>query len=199
MLISNAFAQTAANTSSATATGSVTIVRPLTITKNSDLAFGRIVRPRTGGTGTVTLNAGRVSANSAVARSLKAKTTATIGRQRLVPCAGQRGFGRPPGRDVAQEGDEDPPLVALGLQFDFDAGQHQRVAQWNQVAGFLRRLNTGNTRHGEHVALGVIALGNHLQGLRAHAHQGFCHGFTDGQGFIADIDHIGAALGIEMG
>lgn len=66
----SAFAQTAANTSSATASGSVTIVRPLTITKNSDLAFGRIVRPRTGGTGTVTLaNTGNsvVAASGAVA------------------------------------------------------------------------------------------------------------------------------------
>ncbi|MBB4612142.1 DUF4402 domain-containing protein [Novosphingobium taihuense] len=65
----SAFAQ-AANTSSATASGSVTIVRPLTITKNSDLAFGRIVRPRTGGTGTVTLaNTGNtvVAASGAVA------------------------------------------------------------------------------------------------------------------------------------
>lgn len=68
----SAFAQTAANTSNATATGSVTIVRPLTITKNSDLAFGRIVRPRTGGTGTVTLaNTGNsvVAAAGAVALS----------------------------------------------------------------------------------------------------------------------------------
>lgn len=66
----NAFAQ-AANTDSATATGSVTIIRPLTITKNSDLAFGRIVQPRTG-TGTVTLaNTGNsvVAAAGAVALS----------------------------------------------------------------------------------------------------------------------------------
>lgn len=72
----NAFAQ-AANTSSATATGSVTIVRPLTITKNSDLAFGRIVRPRTGGTGTVTLaNTG----NTVVAASGAVALTSTTSR-----------------------------------------------------------------------------------------------------------------------
>ena len=41
----NAFAQSA-DTSNATATTSVTIIRPLTITKTSDLAFGRIVRPQ---------------------------------------------------------------------------------------------------------------------------------------------------------
>lgn len=66
-----AFAQSAANTDSASANGSVTIIRPLTITKNSDLAFGRIVQPRTG-TGTVTLaNTGNsvVAATGAVALS----------------------------------------------------------------------------------------------------------------------------------
>ena len=44
-----AFAQTTANT-----TGSTTILRPLTITKDADLAFGRVVRP-TSGTSTVAI------------------------------------------------------------------------------------------------------------------------------------------------
>lgn len=48
-----AFAQ-AANTSTATANSSVTIIRPLTITKNTDLVFGRVVQPRSG-TGTVSI------------------------------------------------------------------------------------------------------------------------------------------------
>lgn len=47
---SPAFAQT----NQASTTGSTTIVRPVTITKNADLVFGRVVRPSTG-TGTVTL------------------------------------------------------------------------------------------------------------------------------------------------
>jgi hypothetical protein len=49
---SSALAQV--NTSTATASGSTTIIKPLTITKNVDLAFGRIVRPSTG-SGTVTI------------------------------------------------------------------------------------------------------------------------------------------------
>ena len=53
MASTQAFAQ-AANTSTDTANGSVTIIRPLTITKNSDLVFGRVVQPRTG-TGTVSI------------------------------------------------------------------------------------------------------------------------------------------------
>lgn len=72
----SAFAQTAANTSNATASGSVTIVRLLTITKNTDLAFGRIVRPRTGGTGTVTLaNSGNSVVASAGAVALASTTS----------------------------------------------------------------------------------------------------------------------------
>jgi hypothetical protein len=49
---SSAFAQV--NTSTATAAGSATIIQPITITKNTDLAFGRIVRPASG-TDTVTI------------------------------------------------------------------------------------------------------------------------------------------------
>jgi hypothetical protein len=49
---SSAFAQV--NTSTATANGSTTIIQPITIAKNTDLAFGRIVRPATG-SGTVTI------------------------------------------------------------------------------------------------------------------------------------------------
>jgi hypothetical protein len=48
----SAFAQS--NTSSVAASGSVTLIRPLTITKNADLNFGRIVKPASG-TGTVTM------------------------------------------------------------------------------------------------------------------------------------------------
>lgn len=52
---SAAFAQV--NTSTATAAGSATIIQPITITKNTDLAFGRIVRPASG-SDTVTIGIG---------------------------------------------------------------------------------------------------------------------------------------------
>lgn len=74
----NAFAQSAANTDNTTATTSVTIIRPLTITKTSDLAFGRIVRPRTG-TGTVTLaNTGNSVVAAAGAVALASTTSRAI-------------------------------------------------------------------------------------------------------------------------
>ncbi|MNV94693.1 hypothetical protein D3C71_1895110 [compost metagenome] len=73
------------------------------------------------------------------------------------------------------------------------------MTERDQVGGLLGGLDAGDARHGEHVALGVGAVDDHLQGLRAHAHQGLRHGLTDGQRFIADIDHGGVTLGIEMG
>lgn len=51
------FAAPALAQSSATTTGTTTILQPVTIAQNSPLAFGRIVRPTTG-TGTVTIGTG---------------------------------------------------------------------------------------------------------------------------------------------
>lgn len=57
-----AFAQASAT---ATASGSTTIIRPVTISKTADLQFGRIVKPATGaGTVTMTDAADAVSAGS---------------------------------------------------------------------------------------------------------------------------------------
>lgn len=46
----------AQSSGSATGTGSITVVRPLTVTKNADLKFGTVVRPSTG-SGTVVISA----------------------------------------------------------------------------------------------------------------------------------------------
>ncbi|MES2035843.1 MAG: DUF4402 domain-containing protein [Pseudomonadota bacterium] len=46
----------AQSTASATGTGSITVIRPLTLTKNADLKFGTVVRPSTG-SGTVVISA----------------------------------------------------------------------------------------------------------------------------------------------
>ena len=45
-----------AQSASTTGSGSITVIRPLTITKNADLKFGTVVRPATGA-GTVTVSA----------------------------------------------------------------------------------------------------------------------------------------------
>ncbi|WGM31850.1 DUF4402 domain-containing protein [Brevundimonas sp. NIBR11] len=49
----------AQSTASTTGTGSITIIRPLTITKNADLKFGSVVRPSTG-SGTAVVSAAGV-------------------------------------------------------------------------------------------------------------------------------------------
>ncbi|ATQ43875.1 DUF4402 domain-containing protein [Caulobacter mirabilis] len=45
-----------AQSASTTGSGSITVIRPLTLTKNADLRFGTVVRPSTG-SGTVTVSA----------------------------------------------------------------------------------------------------------------------------------------------
>jgi len=71
---SPAFAQSSAST---TGTGSVTIVRPLTITKNADLAFGTVVRPATGsGTAVVSAAGARSVTGGVVGLSSGATPTA---------------------------------------------------------------------------------------------------------------------------
>lgn len=48
----------AQSTASTTGTGSITVIRPLTITKNADLKFGTVVRPSTGAGSVVVSAAG---------------------------------------------------------------------------------------------------------------------------------------------
>lgn len=48
LLVATAGAAHAQSTASATGSGSITIIRPLTLTKNADLRFGTVVRPASG-------------------------------------------------------------------------------------------------------------------------------------------------------
>ncbi|MDT4865330.1 hypothetical protein FQZ97_1001260 [compost metagenome] len=73
------------------------------------------------------------------------------------------------------------------------------MAERNQLRTLLRRLDAGDARHGEYVALGVRAVDDHVQGFRAHAHAGLGHRFTVGNRLVGHIDHVRAALSIEMG
>lgn len=62
---------------SASGSGSITVIRPLTVTKNRDMAFGTIVRP-TSGTGSVVLTAAASTARSTTGGAVAlASTTAT--------------------------------------------------------------------------------------------------------------------------
>ncbi len=56
----------AQSTASTTGTGSITVIRPLTITKNADLKFGTVVRPGTGSGTVVVSTAGARSVTGSV-------------------------------------------------------------------------------------------------------------------------------------
>ncbi|RZI99477.1 MAG: DUF4402 domain-containing protein [Brevundimonas sp.] len=56
----------AQSTASTTGTGSITVIRPLTITKNADLKFGSVVRPSTGSGNVVVSAAGARSVTGSV-------------------------------------------------------------------------------------------------------------------------------------
>lgn len=71
-----AFAQSSAT---ASANGSTTLIRPITITKTADLAFGRIVKPSTG-TGTVAV---ANSADTVTAGSGAVALTSTTSRAKF--------------------------------------------------------------------------------------------------------------------
>ncbi|MOA08496.1 hypothetical protein D3C78_1282680 [compost metagenome] len=96
-------------------------------------------------------------------------------------------------------GDYVHAIVAFRIQLHLDAGEHQRMAERDEVGSLLRRLDAGDARHGEDVALGVAAGLDHGEGFRAHAHTGFGRRLTGGHRLVGDVDHVGATFGIEMG
>jgi len=73
------------------------------------------------------------------------------------------------------------------------------VAERDQLAGALGRLDAGNARHGQHIALGQATARDQGQRFRAHAHEGLGHGLAMGDGLVAHIHHACMAVGIEMG
>jgi hypothetical protein len=83
-------------------------------------------------------------------------------------------------------------------KFDRHAGDGQRVAQGNQVAGFFGSLNARNARNAQHVAfLGVATLD---QGQRRWQHDDAPRGdaYAFGVGFVSHIHHVGEALCVKV-
>jgi len=70
--------------------------------------------------------------------------------------------------------------------------------QGDQITGFFRRLDPGDTGHGKHIALGMGTIDNHFQCLGQHTHPRFSHRLSERHGLVGDVDHMGATLGIEM-
>ena len=73
------------------------------------------------------------------------------------------------------------------------------MTQRDKVPGALGRLNTGNTRGGEHVTFMVAAFNNHRQGFRLHGNKRFSARFADGFRLGGDIHHVGFTRCVNMG
>ena len=84
-------------------------------------------------------------------------------------------------------------------QVDRHRIEAERVAQRDQVGGFLRRHDPGNARGGKHVALCHRAVADRVEGLRRHSDAADRHGYAVRFSLGADIDHARLALRIEVG
>ena len=85
------------------------------------------------------------------------------------------------------------------LELDRHPRERDRVAQRDQVAGLLGALDAGNAGNAQHVALlGRSAL-DQRQCRRQHLNPAFGDRDPVGAGLGRNIDHVGLALGVEMG
>ncbi len=73
------------------------------------------------------------------------------------------------------------------------------MAQRYQLVGALGRLNTGDARRGQHITLGQGTVRQQLKRLSAHHDSSRGNGLSACLSLVANIDHVGFALGIEVG
>ena len=91
------------------------------------------------------------------------------------------------------------PAAGVELGVDVDVVEADRVAQRDQLARALGRLDARDARHAEDVALGRVAGRHALGGRRGHAHDRAGHGAPGADLLGADVDHPRGALGVEVG
>jgi len=87
---------------------------------------------------------------------------------------------------------------ASSFKFNSDTGQRQGVAQGNEVAGLFRRLDAGDARDAQHIALFGVARLDERQRGGLHLDAAAGHGSAVGGGLGSHVDHVGLALGVEM-
>src|SRR5436190_12466853 len=114
------------------------------------------------------------------------------GGQRLHLHAGAGGRAR-----LGGDGHRAGRGVDLGL--DADEGHRQRVAERDQLAGALGRLDAGEARGAEDVALRRVAGGHGGGGLRRHPDDRLRDGAPVGDLLARDVDHAGTAGVVEVG
>ena len=91
-------------------------------------------------------------------------------------------------------------LVCAGsCKFNSNAGQRQRVAQRDEVAGFLGRHDAGDAGDAQHVAFFGVAGFDEGQGGGQHFDAAAGDGDAVRGGLGGHVDHVGLALGVKVG
>ena len=77
--------------------------------------------------------------------------------------------------------------------------ERQRVAQWDEIAGFFGSHDAGQARHAEHIALFGAAAFNQRAGSSQHLDAAAGDSPASCCGFVAYVHHVRLALGVKMG
>ena len=91
--------------------------------------------------------------------------------------------------------------AGLGLQLKFHShtGQSQGVAEGDEVAGFFCGHDGGDAGYAQYITFFGRAALHNGQGFGLHGDAAFGDCDAVGAGLVADVDHMGLALGVEVG
>lgn len=93
----------------------------------------------------------------------------------------------------------DAAVADIGAELDGDARQCQRMTQGHQITGAFGAHDGGDASNAQHIAFFCIASEDDCQRCRLHPDGSAGDGNPVSFILGADIDHVGAAAGIEMG
>ena len=88
---------------------------------------------------------------------------------------------------------------ASSFKFNSNPGQRQRVAQRDEVAGFLGGHDAGDAGDAQHVAFFGVAGFDEGQGGGQHFDAAAGDGDAVRGGLGGHVDHVGLALGVKVG
>ncbi len=92
----------------------------------------------------------------------------------------------------------DPLLLRIRVELHFHAGEHQRMAQGDQVSRPLGSHDPRNAGHTQYVAFLVFAVQDEIERIGLHRNIPFRDGDAPGRRLIAHVNHVGFTFGIEM-
>ena len=89
-------------------------------------------------------------------------------------------------------------MVAAQFRAHLNGIKRKRVAQRNQLIGALGRLNAGKSRHVQNISFGKRILADAMCKLGGNHHARLGNCATSGHGFLANVNHGGAAARVHM-